>query len=172
MALPLSRNTTYAPLSQLKSQDLNDLQDATVFGLHGWLWLDVSINEDIQHVSGTAPTRLATGDLELVSGTQIEADFVLQSNVYIRTLRARMSSTDAAGQLTVQIGSRSDGSVTPLATVTDGPGAASTWFWVTLDLSGAPITRASELEVLRWAVTGVNAGTHTLTKLQAEISAQ
>jgi hypothetical protein len=30
MALPLSRNTTYAPGSQVQSDDLNDLQDAAV----------------------------------------------------------------------------------------------------------------------------------------------
>lgn len=34
MALPLSRNTTYAPLSQVLSFDLNDIQDQIIAGNH------------------------------------------------------------------------------------------------------------------------------------------
>ena len=35
MALPLTRNTTYAPLSQVLSADLNAIQDMIVEGKHG-----------------------------------------------------------------------------------------------------------------------------------------
>ncbi len=35
MALPLSRNTTYSPGSQVKSADLNDIQDQIIAGSHG-----------------------------------------------------------------------------------------------------------------------------------------
>ena len=35
MALPTSRNTTYAAGSQVKSADLNDIQDSIVQGAHG-----------------------------------------------------------------------------------------------------------------------------------------
>ena len=56
MALPLTRNTTYAALSQVLSADLNDIQDQTVNGFHGSITGRVAAVEGELIGAATRPT--------------------------------------------------------------------------------------------------------------------
>ena len=52
MTLPTSRNTTYAVGTEIKSADLNDLQDHIIGGKHGSIIRTAGVNPDV--VSGSA----------------------------------------------------------------------------------------------------------------------
>lgn len=88
MALPTSRSTTYAPGSQIKSDDLNDLQDGIVNHEHGEIILTLPAQE-AQPQTGS-PTLAATR-WSLAAGTDIlifpvslhEGDRVTEVKVYV-----------------------------------------------------------------------------------------
>lgn len=64
MALPTSRNTTYAPGTQIKSVDLNALQDDDINGLHGYIWLPIEPFHAAHMVTGTSNYSSNTWVLE------------------------------------------------------------------------------------------------------------
>lgn len=71
MALPVSRNTSYAPGSQVKSTDLNDLQDVVVGAAHGEIPLAFS-PVDFKQVSGsewTVSNPLTPGNVPQIAGS-------------------------------------------------------------------------------------------------------
>lgn len=77
MALPASRNTTYAVGSQVEADDLNDLQDCIIQGAHG--------DRSFSFAPGptTDPTTTWTNE-----GTLITSTSTTGTNVYIPRLQA------------------------------------------------------------------------------------
>lgn len=75
MALPTSRNTTYAPLSQVQSADLNDLQDkivalnnlVTATAQAIWTGITLAANQHLT-LSGTGKLKHGTQTLSLGAG--------------------------------------------------------------------------------------------------------
>lgn len=70
MALPLTRNTTYAPGSEVKSADLNAIQDEIIAIHEDTRELPISVHggQSIDDVTGT-PVPMLPGNSSLVSST-------------------------------------------------------------------------------------------------------
>lgn len=96
MALPTSRNTTYAPTSMVKSVDLNDIQDCITGGKHGYVWQPI---EPLQSATATGGSPSFTGS-DTVQRWSLGANGAITLRIPVRNgatwrgIRARVEATN------------------------------------------------------------------------------
>lgn len=141
MALPTSRNTTYAAGSQVKSADLNDVQDKIIDlheGKHGEItrWLPLP---GIETGSGATPednVRLNTNPryIYLVGGNNARLTIwlPLAEGERLKAVHFHLYDNDASATIAGQVhshGAHTDGAAPPadasLGSVSTDPGASS-----------------------------------------------
>ena len=124
MALPLTRNTTYAAGSQLKSSDMNDLQDKLIdehFDGDG----KVSAMAGVQ-TTGAGGTFDAEGSWTAGALSDVfSIPLTVRPGVRLVAVRARITDDAASGTVTMDVRKSTDGSSASLGTdVSAGDGAA------------------------------------------------
>ena len=115
MALPASRNTTYAAGSQIKSTDLNDLQDCVINGKHGLATrLIAALGGQSSTTAGTVPgsTSVRTG----ASGGTYYRQFDIDVGKRIVNVRVRLKD-NAGTTCTVALMRDVDGTQTSISAV-------------------------------------------------------
>lgn len=92
MALPDSRNTTYAPGVQVKSADLNDLQDAIINAAHGDILMQLPVTRppDGHELSVVGHFVTPTAD-----GNRIAIDVPLKDNDVLKAVYAIFRNPDS-----------------------------------------------------------------------------
>lgn len=95
MSLPLSRNTTYAATSPVKSNDLNDLQDMIMGGKRGSLVEELGFAGVLENHSGASQTP--SGIRVQLNGTTGDAwRFCLRAPVGTRITALGLALVDSA----------------------------------------------------------------------------
>lgn len=152
IGLPYRRARTYSALSQVKSADLNAIQDTLRYGRHGKRTKTIAGAAFVQ-ASGTTHDYTSGGELR---GTPVNALGSLGLNVGDRILEVRVYLKDSAtGPTTVRMtlaSTTTAGVQTPIANVTSaGSGADQT-----LSLTGlsTTITAANGYALLMATISG------------------
>lgn len=141
MALPTSRNTNYAPGSDIKSVDLNALQDCFVAGRHGLLtkWYP-----PLSRVANDSGTITFTNGFVFAGANTSAMNYIaapLDEATRIRGIRARVKGTGAVGNVVVSlIRWRDDGpeSTEGTLTIVNPPNS-----WATYSVSIGPLSVAA-----------------------------
>jgi len=130
MAWPYSRLTTYAPNSQVKSADLNAIQD----------WI---IAMDRKHrtpaadgswVTAGAATKLATGEVSsFTDETMLQCPLRVRTGDVIKHVRARVKDAVATSAVSIEVYRVADGVRTSLGSATSA--SDGTWQTITRNLS-------------------------------------
>lgn len=94
MTLPLSRNTTYAASAQVKSADLNDIQDQIIGGLHGSLEQTYGLEDAFLIVSGTF-TLTSSGPQADGIGDQLQKTVDLQVGAVVTKIETYLFQAGA-----------------------------------------------------------------------------
>jgi hypothetical protein len=165
MALPFSRNTNYAPGSQVESADLNDIQDCIIDGSHGSRELPITLNSRIV-VSGTWGVG-TTGQLTESTNLQVaRVPVVLPIGSVITGIRVRGIQASSTNQFNVRLQSVTDlGSIDDVGGNEDSDnGITGTAQDVSVDLSGSPVTVvANDRYFVRIEAMGGGSSTRTIT---------
>lgn len=106
MALPTSRNRTYAPGSQLFSADLNDLQDCIVADKHGARWQFFTAGRGVQEVNVAfdQPTvGTFNGGLRATGATTYVMPLSLPVGTRISNMKVRQRGITGGGSSTYKL---------------------------------------------------------------------
>jgi hypothetical protein len=130
MAWPYSRLTTYAPNSQVKSADLNAIQD----------WI-IEMNRkhrttaaDGSWVTTGTATKLATGEVSsFTDGTKLQVPLRVRTADVIKAVRARVKDAVATSSVSIEVYRVVDGVRTSLGSATSASSGA--WQTITRTLS-------------------------------------
>lgn len=143
MALPTSRNRTYAADDEIRATDLNDLQDCIVSGLHGEIWHSVfprgfdDNNVTADYTNGyvyanPGAANVFSCPIQVAEGTRITA------------FAARVAGTGAGSNVVVRLRRYDgDGTMTVLGTLTITT-PSTTWTTYSHTLSAAATVAEGE----------------------------
>lgn len=125
MALPRSRNTTYTAKSQVKSADLNAMQDAIA---EAWAEPILNLSMASAQLSGGATYSITNGDITFPNASGGSAVFGIDLPVgrMITEIRVRLKDGGSSNEMDVSLRSAVDGTGTEeAADQSDESGAVS-----------------------------------------------
>jgi len=148
MALPTSRNTTYAPGVVVKSDDLNDIQDAIIGLQHGDIELHLSIGSGAQS-NGTLFPFPPLWDCGASSEIAIPIPIPVGSRIKKITAWIRETDSNAAAVklFKTELPAYPTPTATQIGSSTNTPGSGSgSVVAYDVDLGGSPETVADDHE--------------------------
>jgi hypothetical protein len=166
MALPGSRDTTYAPLQQVKSSDLNNWQDQIIV-IRGEREAQFSYYQNAFYTAAPLPdveTIQSVGWTSPGNKTLLQLPIFVRANDRIKKFSTYVVTNGTGGQVEIYL-ERADMTgvaVSPVA----GPTSVGSGF-LEHDFGGTPHLVASDnLYLVRIATTGAGAGVVTLSSVK------